>query len=271
MPPGDPIDPRALLRPGCLAHLEHLAETGSTMDRARELGTGVPLPAAVVADVQVAGRGRSAARWWQPPGSLAVSIVIDASPGSDAGPAKPAWSLACGIALVETLRDLVPGVATLVRWPNDIEVGGRKLAGILVESSGCETAAARVIFGVGVNTTGTAADAPGRLAHRVATIPDLTGAPLGRQHLLTQFVPRLRSLLAALARGDDRLVDRYAPVCGLTGREVTLYSGRDVHVGTCLGVTDEGAIVLATAGGTRAFRSGSLTRPGDEWRGAGAN
>ena len=143
--------------------------------------------------------------------------------------------------------------------------------GILVESSGCETTAARVIFGVGVNTTGTAADAPGPLSRRVATIPDLTGAPLGRQPLLTEFIPRLRLLLAALSRGDDRLVARFRPLCALTGRVVTLYSGRAAHVGTCLGINDDGALVLETAAGPRAFGSGSLTRPGDEWRGAGAN
>jgi hypothetical protein len=62
-----------------LATFEHVAETDSTMERAREiaLDTALALPAAVVADRQSLGRGRRGARWWQPPGSLTTSIVLD--------------------------------------------------------------------------------------------------------------------------------------------------------------------------------------------------
>jgi hypothetical protein len=90
-------------------------------------------PAAVIADRQTGGRGRRGAAWWQPTGSLAASLVLDGS--AVAGGVTPIWSLACGVALAETVRDLEPAAAARVRWPNDVEVAGRKLAGILVETA----------------------------------------------------------------------------------------------------------------------------------------
>jgi BirA family biotin operon repressor/biotin-[acetyl-CoA-carboxylase] ligase len=157
----DSLDRTAVCRAAGLAGIEILAEATSTMDRARELAAGgdVPLPVAVIAERQTAGRGRRGARWWQPPGSLATSLVIDASRVTAPGrPVSPLWSLACGVALAESIIDLEPTVEPLVRWPNDVVTGGRKLAGILVETA----PGGRVIFGIGVNTTGSSAEAPAR-------------------------------------------------------------------------------------------------------------
>lgn len=260
-PACDPIDPDALRAAG-LATVEICAETGSTMERARELAAdpACPLPAVVIAERQTAGRGRRGAHWWQPPGSLATSLVLAAVDGP-----PPTWSLACGVALAETLRALEPGVATQVRWPNDVEVAGRKLAGILVEA----VAGGRVICGIGVNTTGTAATAPELLARRIATLPDCTGWPLPRGRLLAAFVPRLQALLAAVAADPAALAARYRPLCGLAGRRIAIHVGAERHEGVCHGIAPSGGLVLETAAGVREFVSGSLTDPADVWRGDG--
>ena len=107
---------------------------GSTMDRGRELaGDGsVALPALVLATRQQAGRGRRGASWWQPPGSLAMTLVLESGASAATGP-LPLWAPACGLAVVETVHALLPTLSPAVRWPNDIELHGRKLAGILVE------------------------------------------------------------------------------------------------------------------------------------------
>ena len=261
-PAADPIDVEWLRAASGLATVEVLAEATSTMDRGREIAASAAarLPAAVIAERQTAGRGRRGAAWWQPPGSLAVSLVIDgAAWGAEA---RPIWSLACGVALAETLRTLEPSVAAVVRWPNDVEAGGRKLAGILVEAA----TGGRAVFGIGVNTTGASASAPEPLRPRVVTLPDLTGRPLARQRLLAALMPRLIDLLAADAAV---LAARYRPLCGLTGKLVRVYVGDVIHEGTCRGVADDGGLVVATATDTVVIRSGSLTAPGSEWRGAG--
>jgi BirA family biotin operon repressor/biotin-[acetyl-CoA-carboxylase] ligase len=266
--PLDPFDPSALVGPGLLAVVVHLPEAASTMDRARELAadpeTAVPL--AVVADRQTKGRGRRGAGWWQPPGSLVMSLVVEAAATSPSGLPPPTWSLASGVALAETIRTLVAGVPAVVRWPNDVEVAGRKLAGILVEAAPL----GRAIFGIGVNTTGSAAAAPQALARRVATLPDLTGRPLGRTELMAEFLPRFFGLLIDLARDPALLVTRYRPLCGLTGREVTVHVGDRLETGRCGGITADGRLVLDRPAGQLLIASGSLTPPADVWPGDGS-
>jgi BirA family biotin operon repressor/biotin-[acetyl-CoA-carboxylase] ligase len=261
-PDADPIDAEGLRVAGRLGSVEVLTEAASTMDRGREIAAdpAATLPAAVVADRQTAGRGRRGAAWWQPPGSLAVSLVVAGTVSRD-GP-RPLWSLACGVAVAETIRALEPAVEPRVRWPNDVHVDGRKLAGILVETA----AGGRVIVGVGINTSGSAADAPPALRPRVATLPDLTGRMLPRQRFLAAFVPRLLDLLAATDE-PAAVLDRYRPLCGLTGRPVRVYVGDVVQEGICRGIAADGGLVVETTTGPVVIRSGSLAAPGTEWRG----
>jgi BirA family biotin operon repressor/biotin-[acetyl-CoA-carboxylase] ligase len=235
------------------------------MDVARRMAAAAEprLPLLVIADRQSSGRGRRGAGWWQAPGSLAVSLVVNPY-AVGAGSVPPAsWSLACGVALAEAIRHCEPTVEAVVRWPNDVEVDGRKLAGILVES----VAGPGVIFGVGVNTTGTAIDAPEAIRHRVVTIPDVTGHAMTRQKLLEAFIPRLFSLLADMAKEPAALIPRYRPLCCLTGRAVTIHVGDVRHAGICQGIADDGQLVLDTPQGPMQFASGSLTPPEDVWSG----
>jgi BirA family biotin operon repressor/biotin-[acetyl-CoA-carboxylase] ligase len=254
-----PLDIAALSRAG-FATVVHLREVASTMDAARSLADPTPLPAVVVADRQSAGRGRRGAGWWQAPGSLAASLVVDAS--ASGGP-RPVWSLACGVALAETIALLEPEVEPLLRWPNDVETSGRKLAGILVETLPDR----RVVVGIGVNTTGTAAEAPRAIARRVVTLPDLVGRPLDRTRLLAGFLPRWLDLVAAITADPAELVRRYRPRCALAGRVVTIHAGAERREGVCRGITAAGGLVLETASGVIECTAGSLTPPGDEWAG----
>ena len=260
----DPIDPSALAAVADLGTFERFAEIGSTMDRARSLADDptTPLPAVVVADRQTAGRGRRGAAWWQGPGSLATSIVVDAGRHGAAEPAAW-WSLAAGIALAESLAALAPDVEPSVRWPNDVEVAGRKLAGIIVESVG----RGRAVFGIGVNTAGSTAAAPPALRGRLVTWPDITGAILPRERLLVAFLPRLWGLLDELTADPTRLPGRYRPLCALAGRDVTAFRGQQRLTGRCLGIDTAGALLLDTVAGRLHLASASLTDPAAVWAG----
>ena len=256
----DPLDP-AVLRAAGYATVVLRDALASTMEEARALAVdaGAVLPAVVVADRQTAGRGRRGAGWWQADGALAASLVV-AGDGA-AGPPRPTWALACGVALAESIRALAPTVAAVVRWPNDVEAAGRKLAGILVETAHH----GRAVIGVGVNTSGSAADAPLPLRHRVGTLPDLTGRRLPRAALLAAFLPRVMDLLDAMAGAPETLLSRYRPLCGLEGTAVTLHVGDERHAGICRGIAATGALVIETAAGRREFAAGSLSDPAAIW------
>ncbi|MFM8891665.1 MAG: biotin--[acetyl-CoA-carboxylase] ligase [Planctomycetia bacterium] len=268
----DPLDPHALPPAAALGMFEHLAVTGSTMERARELASapGTPLPALVVADVQTMGRGRRGARWWQADGSLAASLVVESTQSVP----PPTWSLACGVALAESVEAVEPTVAATVRWPNDVEVAGRKLAGILVETAPF----GRAVFGIGVNTTGASRDAPPPLDARIVTMPDLTGRSLPRQRLLAEFLPRFLRLLDAMKADPRAFVPRYRLRCSLTGHAVTVHqecpsetpgASRESRriTGICRGIAEDGGLLLDTVAGPVHVVSGSLTDPADVWRG----
>jgi len=265
-----PLDPEALRAAGFVTVLCR-DETSSTMVEAAALAASdADLPAVVVALRQSQGRGRRGAGWWQAADSLAASLVL-VPPAAD-GP-RPSWSLACGVAVAETLRTIESGIEPRVRWPNDVEVHGSKLAGILVEV----TTAGRVIFGIGINTAGHAADAPEPLRQRLVTVPDLVGRSLDHATVLAGILPRLVGLIAEMATDPEALVRRYAPLCGLTGRHVVLHDeareqgGPLRHEGTCHGIGADGGLVLETAAGLRRFITGSLTAPDDVWRPDGAH
>ena len=269
-PDSDPLDPGRLASIGQLASVEHLAEAESTMDRARVLAAGADaqhLPALVVADRQTDGRGRRGAGWWQASGSLAITLIIDPAwlgwpADAKRSPAASGWSLACGVALAEALQEADPAVRGGLRWPNDVEVAGRKLAGILAERS----PSGRVLFGIGVNTAGSVAAAPEPLRSRLVTIPDLVGRTMPRQRLLEAFLPRLWELLTRLVHEPTLLRERYTPLCTLSGSTVTLHHGEEAVEGVCVGIDEDGALLLETVAGPRRFHGGSLTPQSSQWR-----
>lgn len=260
----DPIEPDRLRQITGIACFERLAEAASTMDLARLIANdrSRPLPALIVADRQTHGRGRRGAGWWQSPGSLAASVVYSAA-DLGGGVSLPCWSLACGVAVAEGIRSLEPAIDARVRWPNDVEVAGRKIAGILVETAG----AARLIFGIGVNTSGSSADAPLGVRHRVVTFPDLVGRPLPRAALIETVLSRLGPLCREIAARPRTLVERFAPLCALTGQPTRLHIGHATIDGMCQGIAEDGSLLLETPDGPRRFASGTLSPPGTEWRG----
>jgi len=259
----EPLDAAALAAAG-YATVVHLPVADSTMVEARRLAAdpATRLPAVVIADRQMSGRGRRGAGWWQADGSLAASIVADGPAlGLTTASPQPVWSLACGVVLAETIRACEPETDVRIKWPNDLEVAGRKLAGIIVEAD----ASGRTIFGIGVNTAGSATAAPAGLRDRIVTLPDLVGHALSRSQLLAAWLPQLCSLLREMDADPGTLARRYRPLCCLDGRAVTLHVGTEQHSGTCRGIAADGGLVVDTPAGPRTFASGSLTPPGSEW------
>jgi BirA family transcriptional regulator, biotin operon repressor / biotin---[acetyl-CoA-carboxylase] ligase len=160
----------------------------------RLLADDAPEGAVAAADAQTAGRGRLGRDWVAPPGSsVLASIVLH----PDVPTAKLAeLSLVAGRACAQALAD-VAGVLPEVKWPNDVLIGGRKVAGILAEAR-----EGRVVLGVGINVLQTAGELPQRTQHPATSLLLETGRSIPRAELLA-------ALLDHLEREHDAWVGGY--------------------------------------------------------------
>jgi BirA family biotin operon repressor/biotin-[acetyl-CoA-carboxylase] ligase len=212
----------------------HLREVGSAIDVARELAQrGAPHGALVTAGVQTAGRGRQGRVWSAPPGQALLLALVVRDPDA-------LLPLRAGLAVAD-----VTGPAARVKWPNDVLVDGRKVAGILVEGRPQEGWA---IAGIGVNAALDLSALPPELQQTAGT--------LGRSP--RELEATLAELLDALATRIDE--PPAATLAALRGRDALL--GERIRwndgTGTATGITDGGALRVRTAGGELLLHAGEV-------------
>ena len=189
---------------------------------------------------QTKGRGRQGRVWYSPHGNLAASLLlIDPAPTNLA----PQLGFVAGVALAEAARDLLPvGKPAQLKWPNDLVVGRRKLAGLLVERPSAQVA----VVGVGLNL---AARWEGDLADQRTSLTD-HGAPLSTDTAsqITALTAIRRYLLEAsgLLRAGSfaQLLPTLRERDVLRGHEVGVENGHRVHRGTATGIDGEGHLLI---------------------------
>ncbi|MCW2997140.1 MAG: biotin--[acetyl-CoA-carboxylase] ligase [Solirubrobacterales bacterium] len=214
-----------------LPHL-HLRRTASTNDRARELaGAGAPHGTLVTADEQSAGRGRQGRAWSAPAGhSLLLSVVLRDPPSL--------LPLHAAVAVAETVAGVALEAAVTIKWPNDVHLDGRKVAGILAEG---RPQAGWAVLGVGLNVATRLQDLPVELHDTAAT---LGLQPSQRDGVLTAL---LRNLEQTLTLTSADLLEAWRARDALRGREVRWSGG----TGTAAGVDGDGRLIVELDGGGR--------------------
>jgi BirA family biotin operon repressor/biotin-[acetyl-CoA-carboxylase] ligase len=205
----------------------HLRETTSTNDRARALAAaGAPHGTLVTAASQTAGRGRHGRTWSAPPGRALLMSLVLRDP-------RRLLPLAGAVAVAGAA-----GPAARIKWPNDVLIDGRKVAGILAEGRPQEGWA---VLGIGLNVAVRPADLPPELRETAGT--------LGREP--ADVAPMLAGLLRALERalelGDAELLDAWRGRDALLGREIAWAGGR----GRAAGIDSGGRLVVELDGGGR--------------------
>ena len=231
---------RVLGAPRC----ECFESVGSTLDVVHRLAAdGAPAGTIVLADEQVAGRGRRGRRWLSPP-RTGIWLGFLARP--NARPESGVMALRVGLAVVESLGDL--GAAAQLKWPNDVVLCDRKLGGILCEARWRESHPAWVALGIGLNVHG---PLPEGLVSEAAVLeealPEVT-----RLAVLERLVPRLGALhdAAELDRGE---VEMYGKHDWLKGRRVT-----EPMEGVARGVAPDGALLVETEVGLERIVGGGI-------------
>lgn len=201
---------------------------------------GAPHGAVVVADHQTDGRGRLTRSWHSPAGENLYFSVVLRPPWKPSDP-RPV-SLAAGVALAEALA---PRLQTplLLKWPNDVLVGGKKLAGILVEGSIQGGAVDYVIVGIGLNVN--TAEFPPELATIAESLGRLCGQELDRGEVLAAVLNSLEPWLETLAeQGPEPIVAAWTKHAASLGEPVRVTEHGREYAGVMQGVDPDGALVL---------------------------
>ena len=243
--------------------VQYYRQLPSTSDRALQLARvdECETPLVVLAELQTAGRGRGSNRWWAGPGALTFSLVVDLENGQRAvGDTR--ISLATALAVRDALSTFDRTACFQLKWPNDIYLQSRKIAGILLERPALYLN--RLVVGIGVNVNNSLQEAPAALQETSNSFCDATGRELNLPDLLIITLNSLVTQYAALAEGQFPLRDRWNAHCMLRGQAVEVESGKRQVAGVCRGVDPEGALLVQTGAGLETFASGSVrqTQPG---------
>ena len=209
----------------------------------------------VVADEQTAGRGRRGHAWFSPPGSgLYVSVVLaPATARVDPLRATRLLTLAAGVALAEGIHAATRLVVSL-KWPNDLLVAPRKLAGILGEATD-----RLVVVGYGINVA--AAAFPPELRDRATSLESELGRPVDRHHVLVETLAALSRRYEDLLDGRfDAILDawrRHAPAA--SGARVTWTTMEGMQSGVTAGIDEEGALLVQVGDRVERLVSGEIS------------
>lgn len=238
-------------------HAYVIPSLDSTNAEALRLLSSTPaLPFYVLAERQTSGRGRRGRSWVSPFGeNIYYSLVLRIEGGMRQ---LEGMSLAVGLALLQVVRD--HGVSSAgLKWPNDVLVGERKLAGVLLELSGDPADVCHVVIGIGLNVNMLAAEV-GTIGQPWTSMRMELGRPLDRNELVCALNRQLSHYLGIqLMHGFAALQDEWQRNHLWQLRPVALTAGGEPVEGVVLGVDQSGAVRLQVEGIERVFSGGELS------------
>src|SRR5262245_22019120 len=227
----------------------YFQEIDSTNSRARDLAEqAIPEGEIVVAEYQTHGRGRLGRRWESPPmANLYFSAILRPKLSSEHA---AQITLMAAVAVADAAASFIPQAPT-IKWPNDILVDGKKLAGILAEASCDANNVEYVILGVGINVNFPPDSMPVELRQRATSFMQLTGFPLEREIVLRRLIQDLDRCYGVLEiSGFDALRPRWEARFNLAGRRVRVELDTEMIIGVARGIDRHGALVLEDQNGT---------------------
>jgi BirA family transcriptional regulator, biotin operon repressor / biotin---[acetyl-CoA-carboxylase] ligase len=221
------------------------SQLGSTLDAVHELAAqGAPPGAVVLAEEQTAGRGQGGRGWRSPPGGVWLGVLLRPPHG-----ALRVLSLRAGLVVADVVDELTGRSVAQLKWPNDVLLAERKLAGVLCEGRWQGDALQWLALGVGVNVVN---PLPAEVASRAIALGEWVPG-VRRLDVLDRLVPTL----VRLADGGARLTDAECVAFGmrdwLRGRQL-----RTPVFGRGAGIRADGALLVDTGAGTTVVREGHV-------------
>ncbi len=247
---------------GWIREVQWHTEVDSTNELARR-NTSDNTPAIYVADRQTRGRGRNAHSWWSPEGCLMMTLAID---GQKLPADSAQWSqlaLVCGIAVANTASQFVNENVEL-KWPNDVYLRGRKLAGILIESApanqnSASTVNLRWLIGIGLNVNMNWLLAPPELSDRATCLSSAAGRQVGLHLVLVELAKELARCIDDWRSSRLPWAAMWSERCLLTGRIVHVRASTEVEwVGRCEGIDGNGRLIVRNESSTQFIATGEV-------------
>lgn len=237
--------------------LDYFATIDSTNTHAlAQAHEGAPHGSVYLAGEQTAGRGRGGHQWHsRPEDGIYVSILVRPQLPAD----RSLWlSLIAGMA-VKTAVAQAAKLEADIRWPNDVLIGGKKCAGILVESAFAGNAMRHAVIGIGLNLNHESFPEP--LSETATSLRLASGHLQLREHVLLNLLTALEQELAALNSGDDVLARFTGASTWVQGKPVSVAEDEG-YTGVTCGLNPQGFLQVETAHGVRTVRSGGV-RPSE--------
>jgi BirA family biotin operon repressor/biotin-[acetyl-CoA-carboxylase] ligase len=243
-------------RPAVYVH----QETDSTNLQAKILaGQGAAEGTVVVADTQTHGRGRRGRTWFSPSGrNIYTSMILRPAMAPSQA---PQITLMAAVAVAKTLRRSV-GIAARIKWPNDILVKGKKIAGILNEISTEMDVVDYVVTGLGINVNVRQNEMPGEIRRMATSILMETGEEVCRTTLLCDLMKEFEICYAQLkTEGFAAIMEQWRNLTDIIHQYVYVDVLGTCHTGTVEAVDDDGVLILRDdRGDIHRIFSGDVTR-----------
>ena len=236
-----------------------LHEAISTNDFAKKLANyGADEGTVVFAEEQSAGKGRLGRTWISPRGGLYFSIIL--KPKIRVSDAVKLVFVA-SLAVAETIRDLY-GLNTETKWPNDVLVDGKKVCGILAETSSIGERLKFVVLGIGINANFNVREKfPKKLQKTATSLQEVLDRKVDGEKLFKKLLEKLENFYACfLQSGFVQILEEWKELASFLGRQVVVLSGNRKWTGTALNVEKDGSLILKLEDGTvKRFLSGDVT------------
>ena len=222
-------------------NLVFFEETDSTNLQAKLAAEGALNGTLFVAEKQTAGRGRRGRSWVSPEGgNIYFSLLLKPTFSPDLASQV---TLVMGLAVAETIGAYC-GAEALIKWPNDVVIGGRKVCGILTELGLKGSEIDYLVVGVGINVG--LREFPKEIAATATGLETETGRDIDRAELLAEVMKKFELLYEDFVTGGSlaNLRERYDALLVNRGREVRVLDPKGEYTGIALGITDTGELMV---------------------------
>ncbi len=234
-------------------------ETGSTNDEAFRLGVaGAPEGAVVIAESQMAGKGRMQRVWHSPPEANIYTSIILRPPFETAR--APQVSIAAGVAVAEMLEDYCPGKVRL-KWPNDVLIGEKKICGILSQMKMSGAAIDFIVVGIGVNVNLNHEQFPVDIQKIATSLLMETGREISRMDMIIRLYETVAKWYRELTQsGFEPVREKWISLSAMIGRTVSVMFQEETLSGRAVGLSEDGSLMLLTEKNeTRLVSAGDAT------------